>query len=142
MQVREAMTTQAEYIPGESSLRDAAEQMRRLDCGFLPIGDTSRDRLEGVITDRDIVIRGLAEGKDPATATVEECKSDKVLYCFEDDDLADAARSMSDQNVYRLIVLNNPEDKQLSGIISLADIMRHGGEDVAAEAAESIVRAA
>lgn len=142
MQVKEAMTRYAEYIPVGSTLKEAAEKMRRLDCGFLPIGDPTEDRLQGVITDRDIVIRAVADGKDPGLTTVEQCKSDKVLYCFEGDDVEEAAQSMRDQHVYRLIVLDNPQDKRLCGVVSLGDLMRHNQEQIATQAAKSITSAA
>lgn len=142
MKVREAMTGHAEYIPSTTTLKDAAKRMRDLDCGFLPLGDSADGKLLGVITDRDIVIRGVAEGCDPTTTHVDSIKSDRVLYCFQDDELKDAARSMHDQQVYRLIVLNNKQDKKLSGVISLGDITRHAQGSVAAQAAEGIVSAA
>lgn len=138
MQVKEAMSERAEYIPVGCTLREAAEKMRKLDCGFLPIGDPGEDRLQGVITDRDIVIRAVAEGMNPETATVEQCKSGKVLYCFEDDDVEIAAKSMQEQHVYRLIVLDNPQDKRLCGIVSLGDLMRNDQEQLVTRAAKSI----
>lgn len=88
MQVKDVMTREALYIPTGSTLRDAAEMMQQLNCGFLPIGDPSEDRLQGVVTDRDIVLRAVAAGKDPGATTVEEVKSDKVLCCFEGDNPA------------------------------------------------------
>ena len=142
MLVREAMTGHAEYIPSDTTLKRAAEKMRELDCGFLPLGDSPEGKLLGVITDRDIVIRGIAEGFDPVATTVDRIKSDKVLYCFQDDDLVEAARSMHDMQVYRLVVLDYMEDKKLCGVISLGDITRHHQAALASEAVEGIVAAA
>ena len=142
MLVREAMTGHAEYIPSTMTLKMAALKMRELDCGFLPLGDAPEGKLMGVITDRDIVIRGIAEGFDPAVTKVDSIKSDKVLYCFQDDKLADAAKSMHDMQVYRLVVLDNKQDKKLRGVISLGDITRHHEVALAAEAVEGIVAAA
>src|SRR5690625_287659 len=112
MKISEVMTRNAEYIPSSTTLEEAAVRMREVDSGFLPIGDSPDGRLQGVITDRDIVVRALAEGLDPADTTVEQVRSNKVLYCFQDDDLHSAADSMGQQQVYRLIVLDNPDDKR------------------------------
>lgn len=142
MKVKEIMSGRAEYVAADTTLSEAAKKMRDLNCGFLPIGDSDEDKLQGVVTDRDIVIRGLVDGKDPANTTVEELKSDKVLYCFEDDDVESAAKSMQDQHVYRLVVLNNSREKRLCGVISLGDLMRNDQEQLATDAAKSIISAA
>lgn len=138
MLVKDVMTKNVEYIHSDSSLKDAAERMHRLDCGFLPIANSGQEKLRGVITDRDIAVRAVAEGFDPTQTTVDEIKTDKVLYCFEDDSLSDAAVSMSEQKVYRLIVLNNRNEKKMTGIISLGDIVRHNEEKLAGSIAKGI----
>lgn len=142
MNIKDVMTRNVEYIPSDTTLEEAAMKMRDLDCGFLPIGDSSDGKLQGVVTDRDIVLRALAEGMDPADTTVEQIKSNKVLYCYQDDDLQSAADSMGEQQVYRLIVLNNPEEKRLCGVITLGDILRHNQERIAEQAAKNISKAA
>lgn len=142
MNIKDVMTRNVEYIPSDTTLEEAAMKMRDLDCGFLPIGDSSDSKLQGVVTDRDIVLRALAEGMDPADTTVEQIKSNKVLYCYQDDDLQSAADSMGKQQVYRLIVLNNPEEKRLCGVITLGDILRHNQEHIAEQAAKNISKAA
>jgi len=139
MKISEVMTRNVEYIPSSTTLEEAAVRMRELDTGFLPIGDSPDGRLQGVITDRDIVVRALAEGLDPADTTVEQVRSDRVLYCFQDDDLHSAADSMGQQQVYRLVVLDNPDDKRLSGVITLGDILRHDQEHLAERTARNIV---
>lgn len=131
MHIKDVMTRNVEYIPTNTSLKSAAEIMQRMDTGFLPIGNSEHEKLRGVVTDRDITVRGVARGLDPNTATVDEVKTDKVLYCLENDSLEDAARSMSDQQVYRLIVLNNEQDKKMTGVISLADIARRNEAELA-----------
>ena len=83
-----------------------------------------------MVTDRDIIIRAVAKGLDPAATPVERVKTDKVLYCFEDDTAEEAARNVGEQEVYRLLVLDNKNDKRLSGVVSLADISRAGGVTV------------
>jgi len=139
MQVRQAMTGKAEYISANTTLGQAAQKMRDLDVGFLPIGDKQEDKLRGVVTDRDITVRGIAAGKDPDKTTVSSVETDKVLYCFESDSLEEAATSMQNQKVYRLIVLNSPDQKRLCGIVSLGDILQHGELKLSAETARAIM---
>tara|TARA_R110002124_G_scaffold279080_1_gene451415 strand:+ start:963 stop:1388 length:426 start_codon:yes stop_codon:yes gene_type:complete len=138
MQVQQIMSTRVEYIPADTTLAQAAKNMRDRDTGFLPIGDSPQGRLQGVITDRDITVRGVAAGKDPENTTVNQMKTDKVLYCFQDEDVNDVANNMQDQKVYRLIVLNNHDEKRLSGIVSLGDIVRHGSAKLGGETAREI----
>lgn len=142
MQVKDVMTEDCEYISPDATLTEASQKMLQLDIGFLPIGSASKDKLEGVITDRDIVIRAIAKGLDPNEARVGEIETTKVLYCYQSDSLEDAATSMRDQHVYRLVVVSDPENKRLCGVISLGDIHRHHQNQIAAEAAEGITRAA
>lgn len=137
MKVSDVMTQEVEFIQPDETLLDCAKKMRDLDCGFLPIGRTSEGRLQGVITDRDLVIRGIAEGMNPSKATVEQIETKRVLYCFEGDDLESAADSMHDQQVSRLIVLNNPEEKRMQGVVSLGDLTI-GPEQLAGHATHGI----
>lgn len=138
MKIRDIMTRDVEYISANTPLKDAAETMERLDTGFLPIGNSPQDKLLGVVTDRDITVRGVAKGLDPASTPVDQVKTDRVLYCFEEDEATDAARNMGEQEVYRLVVLDNERDKRLSGVVSLADIGRAGGVSVSGKAATKI----
>ncbi|WP_354297883.1 CBS domain-containing protein [Phenylobacterium koreense] len=102
--------------PGET-LQDAARTMADLDAGILPVSEG--DRLVGMITDRDIAVRGVATGKGPQ-AQVKDVMSREVRYCFEDDDSEAVLQNMSDIQVRRLPVLNR--DKRLVGIVSIADL--------------------
>lgn len=138
MQVKNAMTEHCEYIKPDATCQEAAQKMRELDCGFLAIGPNADNKLDGVITDRDMVIRAMAEGKDPRSTMVRDCETNRVLYCFESDDLESAANSMRDNQVYRLIVLDSPESKQLRGVVSWGDILRHREESLAMNAARGI----
>lgn len=124
MLVRDVMTTRPECVGPDDTLHQAAERMRDRDIGPLPVCDN--DRLAGILTDRDIVVRCVAEGKDPRTARVREAMSEGVTYCFEDDDVKDAARVMKEKQVRRLVVLNH--DKQLTGIVSLGDLAVGAGD--------------
>ncbi len=119
MQVHEIMTRGAQCTHPSATLQQAARMMRDLDVGPLPVCGEN-DRLVGMITDRDIVVRAIAEGLDPKTAQVREVMSPDILYCFEDQSVGEAAQLMKDWQVRRLVVLNS--DKRLVGIISLGDL--------------------
>ena len=125
MQVKDVMTKRAECVKPSSSLQEAAQKMKNLDVGPLPVcGDN--DRLVGMITDRDITVRAVAEGCDIRTTTVKEVMTPDILYCFEDQDVQEAARQMRDNQVRRLVVLNG--DKRLVGIVSLGDLAVETGD--------------
>jgi CBS domain-containing protein len=118
MQVTDVMTKEPLYVCTDANLQKISEEMKRLDCGIIPVGDG--EKLLGIVTDRDIVIRAIAEGKSPDKTTANEIMTPDVWYCFENDKIEDAANSMKVKKVKRLIVLNN--DKKLVGLISLSDI--------------------
>jgi len=120
MLVKEVMSTHPEFLPPDASLKDIALQMREQNYGFIPVGEN--DRLIGTITDRDLVIRGLAEGKSWEKFKARDVMSEKVLYCYDDDDIHKAAASMQKEKVHRLIVLDH--DKRLKGIVSIGDLAR------------------
>lgn len=124
MRISEIMTRDPELIDPNSSIRDAARRMKDEDIGALPIGEN--DRLIGMVTDRDIAIRAVAEDRDPTSTRVRDVMSEKIYYCFEDDDIESAARCMAENRVRRLPILNR--DKRLTGIVSLADIAQTGEE--------------
>lgn len=138
MKVRDVMTPDARFVEPSTTLMEAATRMREMGCGFLPISNGDNTRLEGVVTDRDIVIRAVAQGMDPTRTTVDEIKSNRVLYCFADDDVEQAVQSMEGQQVYRLIVLDNPQDKNLCGIVTLGDISRCNEIELVGKAAHAI----
>lgn len=124
MRVSEIMTSDPELIDPNASIREAAKRMKSENIGALPVGEN--DRLIGMVTDRDIAMRGVAEDRAPETTTVRDVMSEKIFYCFEDDDIEDAAQCMAENQVRRLPILNR--DKRLTGIISLADIAQTGEE--------------
>ena len=117
MKVCDAMSRDVQVASPQQSIRDAARMMAKIDAGVLPVGEN--DRLVGVITDRDIAIRAVAEGKAPTTK-VGDVMSHEVLYCFDDQDLEDIAQNMAEMKVRRLPVVNR--DKRLVGIISIGDL--------------------
>ncbi len=121
MKVSEVMTRDVRLIEPTQTIQDAARLIAEMDAGIMPVREG--DRLVGMITDRDIAVRAVAQEKPPTTK-VREIMSQEVLYCFDDQDLDDIARNMSDVKVRRLPVVNR--DKRLVGIVSLGDIALSG----------------
>lgn len=142
LKISEVMSSNIRYIKHDATVRDAARLMAELDCGFLPISDENEVKLQGVVTDRDIVLRAVAEGKNPDTEPVAQFKSDKVMYCYQEQTASEAVASMQGQQIWRLIVLDNETDKQLAGVISVGDILRAGLHESAMKAANIIEKAA
>ena len=118
MNLKDVMTSHVEVIRPETTLEDAAKKMKDVDAGSMPVCDG--DRLVGMVTDRDITVRATAHGVDPKSMTVKEVMSPNVVYGFEEQDVADAARIMEDKQIRRLLVLNR--EKRLVGIVSLGDL--------------------
>lgn len=139
MKIEEAMTSSVDTITSGATITQAAEEMKKIDSGFLPVTDADQKRLVGVTTDRDLVVRCIAEGKNPDSTPVDEAMSDKVLYCFSDDDVESAAKNMAEQQVYRLVVLDDRDSKNLVGVVSLGDLRRTGMNGAAQRAADQIV---
>jgi CBS domain-containing protein len=133
MKVSEAMTRDVRTVAPEHSIQEAARIMSELDAGIVPVGKP--DRLIGMITDRDIAVRAVAQGKGPQTP-VREIMTDEVTCCFEDDDTDEVARLMSDQQLRRLPVVDR--NKRMVGIISLADLVITDNEERAGEAIAGI----
>jgi CBS domain-containing protein len=119
-QVKELMETDLELISPDATLEEAARKMKECGCGFLPVG--SDDAPEGIITDRDIVVRAIAEGKDPGEEKVRDVMTDEVCACKETDMLEDAARVMSENNVSRLVVKDN--EGRICGILTFGRMIR------------------
>src|SRR4051812_20949815 len=119
MRLKDVMTAGVECIKPSDTIMHAAERMRDLDVGSLPVcGDN--DRLAGVITDRDITVRATASGLDPSSTRVEDAMTPQINYCFEDQDLEEAAHLMEEKQIRRLPILNR--QKRLVGIVSLGDL--------------------
>ena len=118
MQIREIMTQGAEVVHLDSAAVEAAAKMRELDVGSLPVCDG--ERLEGIVTDRDIAIRLVAEGLDASTTKVSEIMTPGVTYCFDDQSVEEASTVMQAQQIRRLPIVNR--EKQLIGMLSLGDL--------------------
>jgi len=119
MQVREVMSPSPKVLAADATIREAAIQMRDCSSGLMPI--QKNDRLIGMLTDRDITVRGIAGGKS-LDDKVTDIIAEEVLYCFENDDVKSVLKNMQQQQVQRLVVLNNDQSKDLVGIVSVADI--------------------
>jgi CBS domain-containing protein len=133
MKVRECMSRDVEIANPDQSIREAAMMMARIDAGAIPVGDG--DRLVGMITDRDIAVRAVAEGKGPETK-VREAMTGEIKYCFEDEDCDDVIANMGDNQVRRLPVLSR--DKRMVGIVSLGDLAHADGSVRTAKALDQI----
>ncbi len=124
MQIKEIMTRQVEVVDPEATLWEAAQKMATLDVGPLPV--CKGDEVVGMLTDRDITVRATAEGRDPKTTKVHEVMTPDVVHVFEDEDVSEAASIMREEQVRRLVVLN--QARKLVGIISLGDLAVHTGD--------------
>ena len=117
MKVSKCMKRDVELVSPTQTIREAAQMMAELDAGALPVQQD--DRLVGMITDRDIAVRAVAQGKSPETP-VRDVMSPELLYCFDDQEIEDVSRNMGEVKVRRLPVVNR--DKRLVGIISIGDL--------------------
>lgn len=124
MEVKELMTAPVSTARPETSLGEIARTMREQDIGFVPICED--EKLVGIVTDRDIVLRIVADGRDARTATAGEVMSADVFHCFEHDSIKEAARLMSERQVRRLVVLSSEE--KIVGVVSLGDIAKRSGK--------------
>jgi CBS domain-containing protein len=118
MQISEIMSRDVAIAAPGDSVQKVAQKMAEIDAGIIPVGE--KDRLVGMISDRDIVLRAVAKGKAPGKCTARDVMSPDIKYCYEDEKLEDAARNMATLQVKRLPVLDR--DKRLVGIVSLGDL--------------------
>lgn len=136
MLARDLMSRGVECVGPDEKLRDVAVKLRDMDVGSFPVCDGGR--LTGIITDRDIAVRCVANGADPNQAKVGDAMSDELVFCFEDQTADEVSQLMHQHQVRRLPVLD--ADKKLIGIIAVADLALEGTEDQTAEAVEGISR--
>ena len=134
MQVSQILTRDVETIRPDTTVKEAAQRMRSMDVGSLPVCDGRH--LLGMVTDRDITIRITAEGRDAANTPVQDAMTPDVTYVFEDQDVQDAARIMREQQIRRLPVLDR--EKKLVGILALGDVAQIGDDRLAGDALEQI----
>ena len=139
MIVKEIMSTQVQRIPQGALIQDAAQQMKTLNVGMIPVYDG--DRLVGTLTDRDLAVNAVAAKRDPGSTKISEVMSPGVTYCFEDQQVSEAARIMSEKKIRRLVVLNRA--KRLVGVVSLGDLaVASESKPAAAEALKDISKPA
>ncbi|WPU66756.1 CBS domain-containing protein [Peredibacter starrii] len=119
MLVKDIMNSNVEVINCEKSVFDAAQMMARGDYGSLPV--ERDDKMIGMITDRDITIRVVAERKDPSKTKVYDCMTEKITYCFDDEDVEGIADKMKSAQIHRIPVVNR--DKRLVGIVSSKELV-------------------
>ena len=132
--IKDVMTPGVEVVTPNATLREAAEKMRDLNVGPLPVCDGQK--LAGMITDRDIVVRGIAMGHDPNTSKVRDVLTAEVEYCYEDDPVDKAAQLMRDKQIRRVLVVDR--NKNLVGIVSLGDVSQEVSGRKAGETLEQI----
>jgi CBS domain-containing protein len=125
MLLRDVMTQNIEEIPADATIMQAAERMRQLDIGAMPV--LEGDRLIGMITDRDIAVRAVASGRDPRSTPVRDAMSANVCFCYEDDTVESAAQLMEEKQVRRLPVFDRSE--RPVGIVSLGDLAVRNRDD-------------
>jgi CBS domain-containing protein len=123
MKVKDIMTSNVECVSPEDTLQEAALKMKEMEIGPLPVCD--RLHIVGMLTDRDIAIRGVAEGRDPRSTKVSDVMTREVIRCFEDEEVEEAERLMQSRQVRRILVVNR--DERLVGIVSLGDLAAEAG---------------
>ena len=118
MKIKDVMTKSVETVRPDQTLQEAASRMKSLDVGPMPVVDGGR--LVGILTDRDIVVRAVAEGRDVRTAKVRDAMTAEVVVCGDDEDVKQAAKKMEDRQIRRIVVVDG--QKRVCGIVSLGDI--------------------
>lgn len=135
MRISEVMTRGVECARPSATLQEVARRMKVLNVGVMPVCDN--DRLVGMVTDRDITVRGTAEGCDPRETYVDDIMTPGIVYCFDDQLVSEATRMMEEKQIRRLPVLNRA--KRLVGIVSLGDLaVETGDEELVGHALEEI----
>jgi CBS domain-containing protein len=121
MKIKDIMSASPAFLLSTATIQEAAQKMAEIDCGFLPVGG-GNDKLVGTVTDRDIAIRAVAKGLAP-TAKVTEIMTNQVKYCTQDDTIEAVAENMAENQIRRLVVLNNRKEKRLVGVVSIGDLV-------------------
>ena len=135
MKLSEIMSRDVEVLQPDDSLQSAAKRMRDRNIGFLPVCDG--EELIGVISDRDITIRALADGMDPSIMLGRDLMTTPAIYCFDDQDASEAAKIMEENQIRRLVVLSR-EEKKLVGVISLGDLARNETNKLSGEVLQKV----
>jgi CBS domain-containing protein len=134
MKVNEAMHKGAEWVGPTTSVVEIATKMRDMDVGAIPIGEN--DRLIGMVTDRDIVIRGITKNKPLADLTARDVMSEGIVFCRDSEELDDALRIMEQKKIRRLPVID--KNKRMVGMLSLGDISHAASHELSGELAAAV----
>lgn len=135
MRLEDVMTQPVLVVRPHSTLQETAEIMRASNVGFLPVVEHAK--VVGVVTDRDIAVRGVTPGLDPIHSKISDVMTTEVVWCFEDEDVDEAARIMGDREIRRIVVLNR--NRWLTGIFSLGDLAyRSQDQKLTAEVMEQV----
>ena len=117
-QIKDVMSPNYKWMAPDSPVAQVAQAMRDMDVGFMPLAEN--DKMIGMVTDRDITVRAIAEGKDPSNTPARDVMTPKTYYCYDDQDVEEVCNNMGEIQVRRLPVVNR--DKRLVGIVSLGDL--------------------
>jgi CBS domain-containing protein len=134
MKVKDAMHTGVAWVSPETTLAKVARKMRDEDVGAIPVGEA--DRLIGMVTDRDIVCRGLVDGKDPKTLTAADVMTKGIVYCRMDDEIDNAIEAMKKNKIRRLTVLDG--NKRMVGMLSLGDVACAASKNQCSEVMQAV----
>ncbi len=134
MKVREMMHKGVEWVSPDTPVATIAKKMLQLDVGAIPVGEN--DRLIGMVTDRDITVRGLADGKATSKLKARDVMTKGVIYCHDGDSVADAAQIMESKHVRRLPVID--ANKRMVGMLSLGDISHAASQKIAVEVTRAV----
>ena len=137
MQAYELMTRTVQCVSPETYIQEVAQTMKSLDVGFLPVCEN--DRLVGALTDRDLVLRVIAEGKDVKDCKARDVMTHDVFWCYEDQTTDEVAGYMAGKEIRRVLILNR--DKRLVGVISIGDLAKAGEEQITGETIKDIAAA-
>lgn len=132
--IKDVMTKKCEWISPDTSVAEAARLMKEYDCGFLPVGEN--DKMIGMITDRDIAIRAVAEGKDVKSTNARDVMTKKTYYCYDDQAVDEVCSNMGEIKVKRLPVVNR--DKRLVGVVSFGDVAQAAAAEQVGECQQQI----
>lgn len=132
--VADAMHKGVDWVGPDTKLSDIAKIMKEKDVGAIPVGEN--DRLVGMVTDRDIVVRGFANGRSPTSLTAGDVMTKPIVYCHDDEAIEDAIRLMEIRQIRRLPVINGK--KRMVGMLSIGDISHSGHRDLTAEVVDAV----
>lgn len=135
MKLKDIMTREVEIVRPDDSLQTAAQKMRYRNIGFLPVCEG--ERLIGVLTDRDIALRATADGVDPRTSLSRDWITTPIVYCFDDQDVDEAAQLMREHQIRRLVILSR-DNKRLVGVVSLGDLAKNVEEKKSGEVLQEV----